>query len=338
MRPRSQLRSRPAISQQTQRFSRQTTRHARRRRARPRSGQTRSRVSPFRPCRWSSDPCRSTTPTSHRPARTPSSAPFARARVVATSPCCLHEPARLNECLAGVRRCVPSEFLSSRYCHTKPRRSAQARKILARTRPRHKLPHSSRPRYPSRVSSPASLPVSTRLWLAWVCFFRILFDGLFAARVFQVREAPAIEPPPEPAKLPDKPAPEKPKESDTTAALQLLALLQREGRLVDFLQQDIATFPDAEIGAAVRVVHEGCRKALRDHVDITPIRQEDEGANITLESGFSASEVKLTGDVKGKPPYRGTLQHRGWKANHLKLPKLTSGHDSSILAPAEVEL
>lgn len=198
----------------------------------------------------------------------------------------------------------------------------------------------------------APLPFTTRLWFAWACFFRVLFDGLFAARAFQVREAPALEAPPEPVKLPEKkapkeakpkeaktePKPEKTKEADTTAALQLLAVLQREGRLVDFLQQDIATFPDAEIGAAVRVVHEGCRKALRSHVDIDPIRPEDEGAKITLEAGFSASEVKLTGDVKGKPPYRGTLQHRGWKAKHIQLPKLTADHDSSILAPAEVEL
>jgi len=203
---------------------------------------------------------------------------------------------------------------------------------------RHKLPNSPRPRYPSRVTDLAPLPFTTRLWFAWVCLFRVLFDGLFAARAFQVREAPLVESPPEPVKLPEKPAPDRPKEADSTAALQLLALLQREGRLVDFLQQDIATFPDAEIGAAVRVVHEGCRKALKSHVDIDPIRSEDEGAKITLEAGFSASEVKLTGDVKGKPPYRGTLQHRGWKAKRIQLPKLTADHDSSILAPAEVEL
>lgn len=203
---------------------------------------------------------------------------------------------------------------------------------------RHKLPHSLHTRYLSRVTDLAPLPFTTRLWFAWACLFRVLFDGTFAARAFHVRETLPIETPPEPVKLPEKTAPEKPKEADTTAALQLLAVLQREGRLVDFLEQDIAAFPDAEIGAAVRVVHEGCRKALRNHVDIDPIRSEDEGAKITLEAGFPASEVKLTGDVKGKPPYRGTLQHRGWKAKRIQLPKLTADHDSSILAPAEVEL
>jgi len=194
------------------------------------------------------------------------------------------------------------------------------------------------------VSEDASLPLLTRLWFAWACFVRVLIDGAFAARAYAAQKPPAELPPkkeePKPAPKPkkEKPAPEKPKERDLSPALQLLSLLQREGRLVDFLEQDIATFPDAEIGAAVRVVHEGCRKALRDHLTIKPVRDEDEGAKVTLEAGFSPAEVKLTGNVQGKPPYRGTLQHRGWKATNVKLPTPTVEHDSSILAPAEVEL
>jgi hypothetical protein len=192
------------------------------------------------------------------------------------------------------------------------------------------------------VPEDAPLPFVTRLWFAWACFVRILIDGAFAARVQKARE-PAPELPPKLAekpapKKPKKAAPEKPKAPDLTPALQLLALLQREGRLVDFLEQDIASFPDAEIGATVRVVHEGCRKALREHVTITPVRPEDEGAKVTLEAGFSPAEVKLVGNVGGKPPYRGTLQHRGWKASGLRLPTATAEHDPSILAPAEVEL
>jgi hypothetical protein len=191
------------------------------------------------------------------------------------------------------------------------------------------------------VPDDAPLPFATRLWFAWVCLVRVLFDGAFAARVLKVREAaPELPPAPEPSRLPEKepPAPSPPPEPDLSPALQLLALLQREGRLVDFLEQDIATFPDAEIGAAVRVVHEGCRKALREHLTIAPIRPEEEGVKITLEAGFSSAEIKLTGNVQGKPPYRGTLQHRGWRVAELRLPTKTTGHDPSILAPAEVEL
>jgi hypothetical protein len=115
-------------------------------------------------------------------------------------------------------------------------------------------------------------------------------------------------------------------------------MFQREGRLVDFLEQDIATFGDAEIGAAARVVHDGCRKALRAHARIAPIRTEDEGVKVTLEAGFAPDEVKLTGDVKGSAPFHGVLRHRGWRAESVTLPTAAPGHDASVLAPAEIEM
>ena len=211
-----------------------------------------------------------------------------------------------------------------------------------------------------------SLPFTTRLWFAWVCFFRVLFDGSFAARAFAAREAvePALPPAPTPKALEEKrpeplkdtaaapvpapapalapaPAPAtttKPEPPSPTPALQLLALLQREGRLVDFLEQDIEAFSDADIGSAVRVVHAGCRKALRSHVKISPVRAEEEGVSITLPEGYLPHEVKLSGDVKGSAPYKGTLRHRGWRAADLVLPTPVAGHDPTILAPAEVEL
>jgi hypothetical protein len=125
---------------------------------------------------------------------------------------------------------------------------------------------------------------------------------------------------------------------DGTSALQLLSLLQREGRFVDFLQQDIASFPDADVGAAARVVHEGCRKALRTHAEIAPVRGEEEGARVQLAAGFDANAVKLVGDVRGEPPYAGVLRHRGWRAKRLELPQVVGSYDAHILAPAEVEL
>ncbi|HVY49682.1 MAG TPA: DUF2760 domain-containing protein [Minicystis sp.] len=197
--------------------------------------------------------------------------------------------------------------------------------------------------------SPHELSFGTRFWFAWACFFRVLFDGEFAARAYGVREAPALPPPspeggqaspdasaeqaePEPARA--APAAE-PRE---TAALQLLALLQREGRFVDFVQQDVAGHGDADIGAAARVVHEGCRKALRAHVTIEPVRAEDEGQKVTIPAGYDAAEVKLSGDVKGSGPHTGVLRHRGWRATDVKLPVPVKGHDARVLFPAEVEL
>jgi hypothetical protein len=121
-------------------------------------------------------------------------------------------------------------------------------------------------------------------------------------------------------------------------ALQLLGLFQREGRLVDFLEQDIATFTDADVGAAARVVHEGCRKALRAHATVDPLRPEAEGARVTLDAGFDPDEVKLVGDVKGQAPFAGVLRHRGWRATRFDLPRFVGEHDARVLAPAEVEL
>ncbi|WP_437996659.1 DUF2760 domain-containing protein [Sorangium sp. So ce185] len=210
------------------------------------------------------------------------------------------------------------------------------------------------------------LPWSTRLWFAFACFFRVLFDPQFAARAWQAREAVALPPaeraeprqleraephqieraraagaPPaaEAAERAPAPAAAAPAAAPgVSSALQLLSLLQREGRLVDFLEQDIASFGDADVGVAARMVHEGCRKALRSHAKLAPVRREEEGAKVTLEAGYNPSEVKLIGNVSGSAPYRGVLRHRGWRADELSLPTPIAGHDASVIAPAEVEL
>lgn len=123
-----------------------------------------------------------------------------------------------------------------------------------------------------------------------------------------------------------------------TAALQLLGLMQREARFVDFIQEDVAPYTDAEIGAAARVVHEGCRKLLAEHFTIAPVRQEAEGSRITLQAGFDAAAVRLAGNVVGQAPFTGQLTHRGWQASDVRLPQLTDTRAAAILAQAEVEL
>ena len=104
------------------------------------------------------------------------------------------------------------------------------------------------------------------------------------------------------------------------------------------MPEDVSAYSDADIGGAARVVHEGCRKALVEHLSIEPVRQEDEGVRVSLPEGFDASEIRLTGNVVGKPPFSGTLMHRGWRVSRIDLPKLAAGHEVKILAPAEVEL
>jgi hypothetical protein len=174
-----------------------------------------------------------------------------------------------------------------------------------------------------------------RFALAW----RILFDAAFAARVVEARQPPRLSeaPLPAPEPVPEQPLPVAQPPS-LEPALQLLGLLQREGRFVDFLKQDLASFGDAEIGAAARVVHEGCRRAVAQHLTIAPIRAEAEGAQVTVDAGYEVAAVKLTGNVKGSAPYRGVLRHRGWRAESIQLPRAVGDHDARVLAPAEIEL
>jgi hypothetical protein len=187
-----------------------------------------------------------------------------------------------------------------------------------------------------------------RIFLAWVAYFRTLFDADFASGVVRLREGgPALPPPREevPEEKPKKKAKEKKKEpppvlktAGPEAALQLLGLLQREGRFVDFVEEDLSEASDEDIGAAARVVHEGCKKALEEHFTIEPVHASEEGERVKVEEGFDAHEIRLTGNVVGDPPYDGELTHRGWKCAEVRLPKMSEGHDPNVIAPAEVEL
>ncbi len=121
-------------------------------------------------------------------------------------------------------------------------------------------------------------------------------------------------------------------------SLALLALLQREGRLVDFLQEDIDDYDDADIGAAVRDIHRGCRKVLRDHLTLEAVMPGEEEDAVKVQDGFDPGEIKLVGDVKGEPPFEGVLRHHGWRVTKANLPKLSGDIDRRILAPAQVEV
>jgi hypothetical protein len=186
------------------------------------------------------------------------------------------------------------------------------------------------------------LPLLTRLWFAFAAWFRVLFDGEFAARAHALTRAPdptSSLPKPEPSapKAPAQTARREPAAEALDGALQLLGLLQREGRFLDFIQQDIASFGDADVGAAARVVHAGCRSALASHAQIVSVRSEAEGSRVVVE-GADRDRVKLTGDVSGQAPFRGVLRHRGWRIEDLKLPQRVGAQDLRIVAPAEVEL
>jgi hypothetical protein len=198
-----------------------------------------------------------------------------------------------------------------------------------------------------------------RLFLAWICFFRILIGKklpLDAVRFLPEGATPPKELP-EKASTGDKPAakpaertPEKPagraddkariatSQHHRDGALALLALLQREGRLVDFLREPLDGFEDADIGAAARDVHRGCRKVLEQHLALEPVMPGAEEAKVSVPKGFDPAEIRLIGEAKGEPPFRGTLRHHGWRVVEAKLPTLADGIDRNVIAPAEVEL
>jgi hypothetical protein len=222
----------------------------------------------------------------------------------------------------------------------------------------------------------------SRAFLAFVCFFRILFGkklppdaarflpegaqppkalpaetgtgaGAAAAtskapagKAPEKRPEPAVEKPAAEKPAAEKPAAEKPAERPKVSAgqhhkegaLALLALLQREGRLVDFLSEAIDDAPDDAIGAAVREVHRGCRKVLDQYLAMEPVMPGAEGAKTSVPKGFDPAEIRLIGEAKGEAPYRGTLRHHGWRVVDAKLPALAEGVDRAVLAPAEVEL
>ena len=178
---------------------------------------------------------------------------------------------------------------------------------------------------------------ASRLGLAWTCFWRILGQPAFAGQVARMVAAPAPVPASTVAPAP-APAPALPPERVHAAGLQVLALLQREGRLIDFLQENVASFSDAEVGAAARVVHAGCKKVFAEHFSVEPIMKEGEGASVTLPAGFDAGRIRITGNVAGQPPFRGALKHHGWVASTVHLPAVSESLDPHVLAPAEVEL
>jgi hypothetical protein len=201
-----------------------------------------------------------------------------------------------------------------------------------------------------------------RLGLAFYALFAVLFRPEIALAVHAARqrrkagtlpEVSGAEPPPagratveaeamrneaRPAAPPPQSAVPSSEGVSRRAALQLLGVLQREGRLVDFLEEDLTGYPDAAIGAAARTVHEGCKRAIQELFKLEPVLRQPEGAVVEVAQGFDPAAVRLTGNVVGKPPFKGSLRHHGWRAQEVTLPPSADGMDPAIVAPAEVEL
>lgn len=156
------------------------------------------------------------------------------------------------------------------------------------------------------------------------------------------RPAPSAAAPLVAAAEPARPAPAPPAPRAEAEVVSLLAALQEKGRFVDFLMDDITAFEDAQVGAAARVVHEGCRAVLNDHFKVQPVSDSAEGSTVIVPENHAADEYRLTGNLSGNPPFSGTLVHKGWKTASVKLPRLIAFDAAKnrlpAIAPAEVEI
>jgi len=188
-----------------------------------------------------------------------------------------------------------------------------------------------------------------RVWLAFKVFFDVLFN---AARAEQIRKVEAFPPDSEidlnpetepvastPVSTPAASQSAAPIPSTRSDALTLLEALQREARLIDFLQEEIESYSDQQVGSAAREVHRGCRDVLQRMFSIVPVMSTPEGSAVTVSGDEDAARLRLIGQVVEARPVTGTLVHAGWRVERCDLPKwIGVPAASQILAPAEVEL
>jgi hypothetical protein len=173
-----------------------------------------------------------------------------------------------------------------------------------------------------------------RILLAFRCFFNLLFHGELSPETLSAlrlsRPAPSTV-----AAAAPKPAPPVVRTAD--GALQILGILQRDSRLIDFLMEDISGYADDQIGAAVRELHDQCRDSVARYVTLQPVIDGVEGTFAQAPSS-DPNLVKFVGNVPAKPPSGGTLRHKGWRAAKVDLPTLASKQDPAVIAPAEIEI
>ncbi|MCR9197878.1 MAG: DUF2760 domain-containing protein [Planctomycetaceae bacterium] len=166
--------------------------------------------------------------------------------------------------------------------------------------------------------------------------FKILFSGETAQKVLSaLSDSTEKLPAPEPAPAPE-PEPEKPARSE---AVTLLAALQRDARFVDFVNEPIDGYSDAQVGAAVREVHKGCKDVIDRMFGLSAVVDQAEGSTVSVEDAAS-SKYRLTGSVsQSSGAASGELMHHGWQASRCDVPEWT-GDEAGIhvVVPAEIQV
>lgn len=183
------------------------------------------------------------------------------------------------------------------------------------------------------------IPVSAGIFVVFGLLLWLMLRLSFG-RLARTGEVARIKPKPEKAKTakPDPEAEKAQRIKERRLFIHLLAALQRDGRLMDFLAEDLDEYEDDQIGAAVRSIHENCNGALEKYIQAGPVVDAAEETELTVPPDFDPAAIKLTGNVTGEPPFTGIVRHRGWRAKRLEMPTLSATRDPDIIAPAEVEI
>jgi hypothetical protein len=185
-------------------------------------------------------------------------------------------------------------------------------------------------------ASTYTLPIAIVAFLVAILVLVLSFAGRSKANSTSA-SAPVAAGVPSPAPLATAPPSPAANQAEGEIAA-FLALLQEKGRLVDFLMEDLTTYDDAQVGAAARVIHQGCKEVLAEHFSITPVSVAEEGSRVTVPAGYTADEYRLIGKISGDPPFSGKLIHKGWRTDSVKLPRIAKSSRLPTIAPAEVEL
>jgi hypothetical protein len=168
-----------------------------------------------------------------------------------------------------------------------------------------------------------------RILLAFRGFFSILFRGSLSDEALsQLGLSRRAQP---------GPASVSPAARPSDGALQILAILQRDSRLIDFIMEDVSAYSDEQIGAAVRSLHDQCRESLTRYLKLQPVIDGVEGT-FARPPAADPGVVKFVGNVPAGTPDGGVLRHKGWRAARIELPPLNTKQDLTIIAPAELEI
>jgi len=175
-----------------------------------------------------------------------------------------------------------------------------------------------------------------KLIIAIKAFIAVLFDNQISDSIYNIIKNRSADTDNARIKVNNKEIDTPPAKND---AVILLSLLQRESRLIDFIKENMDSYSDAQIGAAVRSIHRDCGKTLDRIFGIDKLLNNEEGDTIEMPDKIDSEIYSLSGNLTGNPPFKGKLRHFGWRITKCELPKWSGKSENiSVISAAEVEV